>query len=280
MPEDMPAERVYDPDLGRERNALPGEIVKPEEEKTLQRLMREGREYFQEVYERVKKDNETTKQFSEDELELALKLGEAFARVKRREYLEAIRANPVNEIRKILLSVQTEVTASFFAQKLKELEKSIQEIVNEVQGRRVADKRVGRPIRSTLDYVQDGLRKNDRVFERILDINTSYSTQLVKESVNTLVEKFGVVPVVNFTLLKELASSLDNTNDDQRPTGSCDSNSYSIDRLPLGQPGLEGVLINLEGGRFYVFGLSLKVNAQGMARIVDAEEKVQPQGAK
>lgn len=101
MSNEASEETIYDPILGRQRDAFPGEIVRPEEEKALQRLMREGREQFRNIYDAVK----GTEQLNTDELNTILKAGDVYAEIKRREYLEAIRTNPANLIKDIFVGL-------------------------------------------------------------------------------------------------------------------------------------------------------------------------------
>jgi len=91
-------DKVFDPNLGEERDAFPGEIVSPGEEKTLNRLMREANEVFRNQFDPVIK----TGQLNEDEINAIQKAANIKAELKRREYLDAIRSNPANILQSAL----------------------------------------------------------------------------------------------------------------------------------------------------------------------------------
>lgn len=76
-------DKVFDPNLGEERDAFPGEIVSPGEEKTLNRLMREANEVFRNQFDPVIK----TGQLNEDEINAIQKAANIKAELKRRKYL-------------------------------------------------------------------------------------------------------------------------------------------------------------------------------------------------
>lgn len=272
MPEDMPAERVYDPDLGRERNALPGEIVKPEEEKTLNRLMREGRQYFQKIYDKVQEANKTTKQFSAEELDIAIRLGEAFAQVQRNEYLDAIRANPINILREAIQAIKL---GDIGVSALQRLNKNVDEIISGVQARQVSDKQRSQAVRPTVEYVRDIFKREDTNFTPLCQIEIPYGQ--VNKALNTLLERLDIIPRADFPALSELARTLGTNYDIQQPSGTAFRDAYQIDRFPLNRPGLEGILVNFSGGQYGIDTIGFGANEQATARIVDAEERTKPQ---
>lgn len=256
-----PSDRVYDPDLGEERDAFPDEVVNPEEEKAMQRLMRQGEEEFKKLYDEVAQSG----QMSEDELNAILKAGKIKAERERQRYLEAIRSNPANIIADIFKKfdpqsdprIQTTIVG---------LNQQVTSVTNNVNTAKSTDKIAGRDIQPTANYIPLAISE-------LRSLIATYETNLDNPKVLQILNELGVLPTpepISINQLFDIVRQANNKEESGKPYMSAEN---AIRGFPSKQPGLEGITVGVE--RNINLGSSSKEyidifgDTQTWARIID-----------
>lgn len=268
-----PSDRVYDPYLGEERDAFPGEVVKPEEEKTMQRLMRQGEEEFKRLYAEVAQSG----QLSQVELNGILKAGKIRAERERQKYLEAIRSNPANIIGNILRNLDPQADRSIFVS-LNRLDSSIREVSEEVEEGRSTDKMGGRGLGSTVDYVGRVLDRRGFNGAVIASYQSSQNILIDEDKVTKMLKELGAFPSPEITTASQLCKIIreaGNKAGSGKPVydGRPDFNRIvQAKDIPANAPGLEGVTVRLSFVNLStpeVRNIYIQGTPQAWARIVD-----------
>lgn len=275
-------QKVFDPFLGQERDAFPGEVVSPEEEKIMQRLMREGEERFGEIYSAVK----DTGEMSEEEMNAVLKAGKVYAQVKRREYLEAIRQNPANILRNILDSLKgkVEYDTQYLDMALDSLKENVQSLIKGVENNRAAARAAGRPITETVNYIPNPPYSTENSFVKIdRGNNTGEARSLFNQSVLDILRETDALPGENISSLIQLLGVIrgsGNRAGSGKPyienyQGFGSSSNRKIDGLSATKPGLVGITFNVDYGDDFEYARNfyILVSEEAKARIVDGEQK-------
>lgn len=270
--ENLSDQRVFDPDLGKERDAFPGEIVAPEEEKTLQRLMREGRNEFQTIFDAVK----NTGQLNDDELTAVLKAGEAYGEIKRREYLEAIRTNPANLIANILMGLQPDKDPNL-KKTLVDLNGKVAAKVAAIKDDMSASKLKGEELTKTRDSAKKYLRSEaDYELSRYLPVPGEGADLKIE----TILDKLGAFPNDERVPLIRIRSILSGAGNDAKTGISYFSDApyvegNSVNNLKATSPLFEGVYVSLRYDRNgNVSNLFIDGDEGFWARVVDTGQFV------
>jgi len=283
-------ERVYDPLLGEERDAFPGEVVDPEKEKTLNSLMRKARETFANQFDPVI----ATGQLNEDEINAIQKAANIKAELERKEYLDAIHSNPANIIKGILKECNPEenniVRAMLFGlnNKVKGLERNI-------ASKKTSDQLSGKN-KNTLEYIEGLLRIDSRLgdllklnfYQRYITVNEGQtdqerpptdrnSGQIVFETL----KKLGLVPIESLRSFDELFVAVrdsGNTAESGKPYVQIDQNTRNliVKNISSSRPGLEGIRVSftLSSIFFQMQSVAISGTPEALARIVDRGQYV------
>lgn len=269
-------EKVYDPNLGKERDAFPGEIIPPEQEKTLNRVMRGGEEEFRKVYEAVAK----TGRLTTEELNAVLKAGKINAEIKRQEYLKAIRENPANIISEIFRGFKPGQNLAA-NRALRELDGFVQDKTRILEIARATDKTAGRDIKPTQEYAEQVLRDFDSRRMTVYSRTNFNITEGFNDSCRKLLIELDALPSEDIKSISQLVQSVlnsNNTSDSGKPylqSGQKTDFIY-INNLSAQRPGLEGVYINFTYDGFLqeVVSLNILCGSTTLTRIVDRGQYV------
>lgn len=234
-------QRVFDPILGTERDAFPSEVVPLEQEKTLNRLMREGEERFLQIY------NAVSGQLSEAESIAVLKAGRLFAEQKRQEYLEGIKSNPGNIIVNLLRPVANEATDQPVRRGLLFLNKTVVDLSNLITRLRSTDEVAGKPTKSISDYLR-GTAADQKVFFYESTVpNQSVRIDIETDIFYEVISRLGALPSPNIQSYGELRNVVQGSRNEKesgKPFYFNDALSGTgISNLPCNIPGLEGFTV-------------------------------------
>lgn len=259
-------EQVYDPALGKKRDVFPGEIVPPEQEATLQRLMREEKEAFSKRYEPIADQLTPIQRDAIAQAELAL------AELKRKEYLKAVRQNPAVIIQDVLKQFDPAyevITNSFLT-----LDQSVANLQNDT--RRLKDNDTIKGVKQdTLTYVQS-LLKGDSDKNQLLQIYSQYIKGDRNENqklVFDLLTKLGMIPQLeSFNSIESLAQGIigsGNSASSGKPYATGNRGLESIQGLSSNNPGLEGIEATIKYRGLVIDYVSIKATPEALTRIVD-----------
>ena len=284
----MAAEQVFDPNLGEPRDAFPGEVVAPEQEKTLQRLMREAAEGFRTRYAPIV--DELTPQQQEAIAAAELRLSE----LKRLEYLEAIRQNPAIIIQGVLKECNPAenniAMAMLFGlnEKVERLERNITSIKTSNQ--------LSEANKTTLAYMKEFTQGRSQLNELSrLDFYQDYITvdsgrgngerpqtdknrdQIVFE----IIKKLGLVPsdsLRSFDNLYDAVSNSGNTPESGKPyaqkSGVPGNLNLKVANLTSNRPGLEGITASFNINNRGLASVIISSSPEALARIIDRGQYV------
>lgn len=254
-------DQLFDPYLGKERDAFPGEVVSPAEESTLQRLMREGKEEFGRIYESVRQTGKLT----EDELNALLKAGEVNAEIKRQEYLEAIRSNPASILQRVLIEANAlgTVNGRFCLQNIDE---SVKRVIRSVDSSISASSVANAPQSTTEEYIERALGKGN--------ISARFTALIVKEPDDysiavSAIDRLKLIPgeVTDLFDLRATVSNANNAPASNLPYYNANINTVFGLRPKL--PGLEGVTVSIKYQGQSVDRVFFEANAEALAKVYD-----------
>ena len=278
----MATEQVYDPNLGGERDAFPGEVVPPEQQKTLQRLMQEGEGQFRKLYDEVAESGQLTP----EELNGILKAGKIRAERERQKYLEGIRQNPANIIQGLLKECKPEENNIVMAM-LGGLNNKVKNLEGAIASAKIPDQLKGAD-KSTLEYIiqlsnadpRIGILLNLQFYDRYTAIdreNRPTTDQNREQIVFETLKKLGLVPAESLRSFADLYSAVrdsGNTLNSGKPYAVSDTqdrlNVYRILNLSSNRPGLEGIEASFElNNIFQPRSVAISSTPEALARIVD-----------
>ncbi len=277
----MAAEQVFDPNLGEPRDAFPGEVVAPEQEKTLQRLMREERERFTSDLAEV----QATGKLSPSDEDAVRRFADLRAEIKRKEYLDALNSNPASLLQDTLKEFKPEENF-IIKQALLTLDKNVVRIQNGVVVEKASDKM--RAVKqNTLQNVNDYLKKFPRDGNILTDLDlSSYASEqrrVIDGVTFELIKKLGLLPIESLTSFTDLKNAVQSTSVTTEASGSPYYNGYAIGNLSSNKPGLEGIKANIIP-REYDFknirAVQILGSPEALARIVDKGQYVPYQSGK
>lgn len=271
--------KAYDPILGKERDAFPGEIIPEEQQTTLNRLMAQGEAEFRALYDAVA----ATGQLSEPELNGILKAGKIRAEQKREEYLRAIRSNPANIIGTVIQSLPP-LFPSQIKQASKTLNANVARVVELVNIAKNRNQVAGNIVFDTETYAA-GTVASER--SRVLTmLGTGQAAEQVKENqIIELLRKLDAFPTEEPQSIERLLSIIPVASNGiefrteydvyyREDVTSLNRERFTRLALPAKKPGLEGiqVLVNtqiLRPGEYTIIGSAILANPRAWARIVD-----------
>lgn len=282
----MAAEQVNDPNLlGGQRDAFPGEVVPPEQQTTLQRLMQEGENQFRALYDEVAESGQLTP----EELNAILKAGKIKAERERQKYLEGIRQNPANIIQGFLKEFKPEENNIAMAllnglnDKVETLERNITSIKtsNQLRGEN----------KTTLAYMkeltQGGSRLNELFrldfYQDYLSVNFATNdagrpqTDKNREQiVFEIIKKLGLVPadsLRSFDNLYRAVNNSGNTPESGKPyveeSGTTGNIILKVKNLSSNRPGLEGITASIDINSRGLSSVIISSSPEALARIID-----------
>lgn len=232
-------EQVYDPGLGKERDAFPGEIVPPEQEKTMQRLMRVEAENFRARYDPI------VKQLTPQQQDAIAAAEQLLRERKRAEYLEAVKQNPAIIIQSILK--QFDPANKSIKNALETLEREIRSLQSSAESQRKSDEIKGTEP-DILKYVDAYIRtKGDSCNLAVLVLGPSPNQNDVTAAFEAL-RRLGLIPTPSINSFQELRSAVEYANNPLESgklllvrKRSLATDYYTIKNLFSTRPGLEGI---------------------------------------
>lgn len=254
-------ERVYDPVIGDYRLPLPGEIISPQEESTLQRLMREAEEQYNSIAEAV------ADRFTPEELDIVRRVGLAWAQVRRREYLEALRSNPLNKLLKIFKEdFGNDYYRNTFVPYIRE---DVNRVENFVDATKKADAQMGEQPKDTRTVLKE-LR--DRTL--LSRVGVRY------ENLLRALRSLGIIASPTPQAFAELVEKIKSLNTDEssgKPYTTIERGSYVLRNLSSPLPELNGIslavpftIYSLGASDFRPSLLALDANIDAWTRILEA----------
>lgn len=244
MAEDMPnGQKVFDPDLGKERDAFVGEIVPPEQQTTLQRLMAEEEKKYADLADYVANQLDPEQQRT---LRLA---GKIAAEKKRGEYLAAIKTNPAVIIQGILEEFKPKLLKAIPVM-LTELATNVGNLKQSLKDFAVTTRLMGGQLDKPLvDYL-----KRQVILVQII------VPGIPSRDLDQLLEKLGMYPDQDITTFTKLVNIIYRTvplsnstrafNSDKIYSAKTslqvsDGQVFEIGNLNSNTPGLEGISLTL-----------------------------------
>lgn len=263
----MATEQVFDPSLGEPRDAFPGEVVPPEQEKTLQRLMRKEKERFTNDLGEVKR----TGKLSASDEEAVLRFADLRAEVQRAKYLEASNSNPANILQNALKEL-FRGKDDIVKESLISLDENIARLQKNIFIERSSDKMSDKSLnteRNVRSYLSKAEGANTLIRGEIANVDeTGIAFELIK--------KLGLIPLESLSSFSDLYQAVKAANNPQA-SGKPSLVDYAIRNLPSNSPGLEGITASIyfTGDTVPNFrGFTISVTPQALARIVDKGQYV------
>lgn len=237
MAEELPTgQRIYDPNLEKERDAFPGEIVSPDQQKTMQRLMARDKAKFDELVLSV------SDALSTDEINALRKAGQIAAERARERYLEQIKTDPVTNIKKALEDAAISEPEKQIVETLsKQIMDSVERFKSAFNQQKAIDKAGGSQELSPDVYSENLLKTNP---DRGILVSRSFDRRFRKFA-EKIINNLGAFPSTEVTNLDQLITTFKAVGDKNGVTYVKGTYTERITGLPALNPGLEGITINI-----------------------------------
>lgn len=280
MAEEITGRRIYDPRLGKERDAFPEEVLPEDQQSTLQRLMAEEMKKYEDMVQAAVGAKIATPENDR----IVLGYGLAAAEKKREEYRRAIKTNPANLIAEVFkkLNPGNNGAASFA---LQVLNARVDENIRRVEAARNEDTVAGRSLRSAavvvdLFYNRGGVNSYNIPLRSILATYEPRDTlgNLDEQSVQTLLTELAAYPTpkpVNIIQLFQALPAYNGNINESRPktpyTEQVRGSSLLVLRnLKANKPGLEGIGVNVViAQNAAIKSVDITGDVKAIARVVD-----------
>lgn len=268
----MAEQRIFDPRLGEDRDAFPGEVVDPEKQSTLQRLMAEEEERFTADLAEVK----ATGKFSPDDENAVRRFAKLRAEVQRAKYLEALNSNPANLLQNALKEL-AKSGDTIPVRSLITLDENINKLQNGIVVEKASDKMSGES-QDTEAKVKKYLGRPGTI-DTLIYFDLGGNISVLQRTSFELIKKLGFLPLESLSSFSDLYSAVRTTNNNDRSGKPYlfENNPFAIRNLSSNIPGLEGINanINFTNGQFLaVNSFRIFGTPQALARIVDKGQYV------
>ena len=279
--------QVFDDQIGGMRDAFPGEIVKPDEEKTLNRLMREADEVFRAIFNPIQGQLDPNQR---EAIEAAVRL---LREKERREYLKVIRTNPrdilVGSIQELIDAAPRGANALIgsYIDVLNSIRRNILDVMTSVNRLRTIDQVKGEPIKTDGEYIQVFIGRQPSSFVTIATFSPpgGFNEQFVSTQALAILGKLEIKSLPraqNLIQLISLIGAAGNKKDSNRPTASVfgqgDQRSCVLSGLSSSKVGLEGVNTTLSfgfgNGSYRLTELRILGGENVWSKIIESESRI------